>query len=111
MPSRVRIALALLLAAPGALAATSVDSLTVEPNPAMLAGSTPQLVEIAVTLNRGQFDRQSCDVVIEPGDGGKPLLLTFARATSERACATRTRSPAPMRSRRSPARVAAALGA
>jgi hypothetical protein len=79
VPSRVRIALALLLAAPGALAATSIDSLTVEPNPAMLAGSTPQLVEIAVTLNRGQFDRQSCDVVIEPGDGGKPLLLTFAR--------------------------------
>ena len=70
--------LALLLAAPGAFAATSVESLTVEPNPAILSGAAPRLVEIAVTVNRGQLDRQSCDVVIEPGDGGKPLLLTFA---------------------------------
>jgi hypothetical protein len=72
-------ALALLFAAPGAFAATSVDNLTVEPNPAILSGSAPQLVEIAVTVNRGQFDLQSCDVVVEPGDGRKPLLLTFAR--------------------------------
>lgn len=70
--------LALLLAAHGALAATSVESLTIDPNPAILSGSAARLVEIAVTVNRGQLDRQTCDVVIEPGDGGKPMLLTFA---------------------------------
>jgi hypothetical protein len=70
-------ALALLLAAPGALAATIVDGIAVQPNPAVLSGKGPLLVEISVSVNRGQFDRQACNVVIEPGDGGKPLLLTF----------------------------------
>jgi hypothetical protein len=69
---------ALFFFAPCALAATVVESLSVQPNPATLAGGTPPLVEISVTVKRAQTDRQTCDVVIEPGDGGRPLLLTFA---------------------------------
>lgn len=61
-----------------ASAAIVMDSLSVQPNPATLVAGAPPLVEITVTVRRSMTDRQNCDVVIEPGDGGRPLLLTFA---------------------------------
>ena len=70
-------AIAALLAPAPALAAIVMDSLSVQPNPATLAAGAPPLVEITVTVRRSMTDRHNCDVVIEPGDGGRPLLLTF----------------------------------
>jgi len=55
-----------------ALAATRVEELTVKPNPAQSA------VEIAVSVERGTFDKQSCDVLVEAGDGSPAVRLTFA---------------------------------
>ena len=34
---------------------------------------------MTVEVNRGQFDRQACDVLIETGDGSPPIRLSFAR--------------------------------
>ena len=70
-------ALAAVLAPLPAFAAIVMDSLSVQPNPAIVSGGTPPRVEIVVTVRRSLTDRQTCDVVVEPGDGGKPLLLTF----------------------------------
>jgi hypothetical protein len=69
----------LIAAAPAAFAATQVDGVLVTPNPASFTGNVPPQVEIAVIVNRGQFDRQACDVLIETGDGSAPLRLSFAR--------------------------------
>ena len=73
------LSLSLALAAPGAQAATQVDALSVLPNPATVHGSAPAQVEMTVEVNRGQFDRQACDVLIETGDGNPPIRLSFAR--------------------------------
>ena len=73
------LSLSLALAAPGAQAATQVSALSVLPNPATVHGSTPAQVEMTVEVNRGQFDRQACDVLIETGDGNPPIRLSFAR--------------------------------
>ena len=73
------ISLSLALAAPAAQAATQVDALSVLPNPATVHGSGPAQVEMTVEVNRGQFDRQACDVLIETGDGNPPIHLSFAR--------------------------------
>ena len=73
------LSLSLALAAPGAQAATQVDALSVLPNPATVHGSAPAQVEITVEVNRGPFDRQACDVLIETGDGNPPIRLSFAR--------------------------------
>ncbi len=70
----------LISAAPALFAATRVEDVVVRPNPAAFAGSTPPQVEIAVTIGRGQFDRQSCDVIIETGDGGSASRLSFGPA-------------------------------
>jgi hypothetical protein len=71
----LRIAAFLLVfLATNVLAATRLDELAARPNP--VAPGKP--VEIAVTVERGQFDKQPCEVLVEPGDGAKPLKLTFA---------------------------------
>ncbi len=67
----------LIAAAPALLAATRIEDVVARPNPAAFAGSTPPQVEIAVTIGRGQFDRQACDVIVETGDGGGASRLSF----------------------------------
>jgi hypothetical protein len=71
---------ALAAAVPAVSAATRVDELTVRPNPAAFEGSTPPQVEIAVTVSRGQFDRQPCDVLVDTGDGAVATRLGFGVA-------------------------------
>lgn len=71
--------MSLWLAASAAQAATQVDALSVLPNPATVHASGPAQVEMTVEVNRGQFDRQACDVLIETGDGSPPIRLSFAR--------------------------------
>jgi hypothetical protein len=61
----------LLIAATGASAATRLENLEVNPNPAV------SQVEIVVTVDRGQFDKQSCDVVVTPEEGAQPIRLAF----------------------------------
>src|SRR5258707_15295386 len=68
---------ALAAAVSVAFAATRVEDVVARPNPAAFAGSTPPQVEIAVTIGRGQFDRQACDVIVETGDGGGASRLSF----------------------------------
>jgi hypothetical protein len=70
----------LACAAPAPFAATRVEEVVVRPNPAVFVDGAPPQVEIAVTVSRGQFDRQSCDVIIEPGDGGSVARLSFGVA-------------------------------
>ncbi len=71
---------ALAAAVPAVSAATRVDELAVRPNPAAFEGSTPPQVEIAVTVSRGQFDRQPCDVLVDTGDGAVATRLGFGVA-------------------------------
>ena len=73
----------LACAAPAPFAATRVEEVVVRPNPAVFADGAPPQVEMAVTVSRGQFDRQSCDVIIEPGDGGSVLRLSFGLADEQ----------------------------
>jgi hypothetical protein len=72
------IGAALAAAVPAVLAATRLDEVVARPNPAAFTGSTPPQVEIAVTVSRGQFDRQACDVLVETGDGSNATSLIFA---------------------------------
>lgn len=88
-------ALAALLAPLPASAAIVMDSLGVQPNPALLSGGTPPLVEITVTVRRSMTDRQNCDVVIEPGDGGRPLLLTFTATDTRKSVRYSYSQPGP----------------
>ncbi len=68
---------ALAAAMPPASAATRIDELVVRPNPAAFVDGVPPQVEIVVTVNRGQFDRQPCDVIVETGDGAAVSKLGF----------------------------------
>src|SRR5258708_28555466 len=70
----------LIRAAPALFAATRVEDVVARPNPAAFAEGTPPRVEIVVTIGRGQFDRQACDVIIETGDGGGAARLSFGPA-------------------------------
>jgi hypothetical protein len=62
----------LLLVATAAPAATRLDNLAVRPDPAA------RQVEIEVTVNRGQFDKQPCEVLITPGDDSPQTRLSIA---------------------------------
>jgi hypothetical protein len=68
---KVLVGMVLAAAASGALAATRLEDLVVKPNPAVSE------VEIAVTVNRGQFDKQSCDVFVTPEEGAAPTRIPF----------------------------------
>src|SRR5258708_2573091 len=70
----------LISAAPALFAATRVEAVVARPTPAAFAEGTPRRVEIVVTIGRGQFDRQACDVIIETGDGGGAARLSFGPA-------------------------------
>jgi hypothetical protein len=70
-------AAALAAAMPAAFAATRIDELVVRPNPAVFVEGAPPQVEIAVTVDRGQFDKQPCDVIVETGDGAAVTKLRF----------------------------------
>lgn len=71
------VAAALAAALPAAFAATRIDELVVRPNPVVLVDGAPPQVEILVTVSRGQFDRQPCDVIIDTGDGAAASKLGF----------------------------------
>jgi hypothetical protein len=62
---------ALLFISSTVIAATRLADLAVKPNPAV------SQVEIVVTVDRGQFDKQSCDVFVTPEEGAQPLRLAF----------------------------------
>lgn len=64
----------LAFAALTASAATRLENLVAKPNPA------ERQVEIEVTVDRGQFDKQGCDVQVAPGDGSAPTRLSFGVA-------------------------------
>jgi hypothetical protein len=68
---------ALAAAMPPASAATRIEDLVVRPNPAAFVDGAPPQVEIVVTVSRGQFDRQPCDVIVETGDGASVSKLSF----------------------------------
>jgi hypothetical protein len=70
-------AAALAAAMPAALAATRIDELAVRPNPAVFVNGAPPQVEITITVDRGQFDKQPCDVIVETGDGAAVTKLRF----------------------------------
>jgi len=72
--------LSLLLVATAAPAATRLDNLAVRPDPAA------RQVEIEVTIDRGRFDKQSCEIVITPGDDSPQTRLSIATGEA----ATRT---------------------
>ena len=50
------VGFSLLFVATAAAAATRIEELAVRPDPGA------RQVEIAITINRGQFDKQSCEV-------------------------------------------------
>src|SRR4051812_40199552 len=68
---------ALAAATPAAFAATRIDELAVRPNPAVFVDGAPPQVEIAISVERGQFDKQPCDVIVDTGDGAAASRLGF----------------------------------
>jgi hypothetical protein len=62
---------------PAVFAATRIDELAVRPNPAVFVDGAPPQVEITITVDRGQFDKQPCDVIVETGDGAAVTKLRF----------------------------------
>jgi hypothetical protein len=62
----------LLFIATAASAATRLDNLVVKPEPA------ERQVQIEVTVDRGRFDKQACEVLVTPGDDSPPTRLTIA---------------------------------
>jgi len=70
-------AAAVAAAMPAAFAATRLDELAVRPNPAVFVDGAPPPVEIVVTVSRGQFDKQPCDVIVDTGDGAAVTKLAF----------------------------------
>ena len=61
----------LLFVATAALAATRLENLVVKPDPAA------RQVEIEVTVARGQFDKQPCEVLLTPGDDSPQTRLSI----------------------------------
>jgi len=58
-----------------ALAATRLENLVVKPNPAVSD------VEIVVTVDRGQFDKQGCTIIVFTGDeSSAPKVIPFGIA-------------------------------
>lgn len=62
----------LLAASPFALAATRLENLAVKPDPA------ERRVQIEITIDRGRFDRQPCEIMVTPGDDSPPTRLSIA---------------------------------
>jgi len=62
----------LLFIATAAPAATRLDNLVVKPEAA------ERQVQIEVTIDRGRFDKQACEVLVTPGDDSPPTRLTIA---------------------------------
>jgi hypothetical protein len=84
-------ALAALLALAPAWAAPKVESLTAQPNQPKLAGGKTPEVEVAVSINRGRFDKGNCDVRVDFGDGeGRTLDFGVATKRSVRHVYKRT---------------------
>jgi hypothetical protein len=67
----------LAAAMPAAFAATRIDELAVRPNPAVFVAGAPPQVEITITVERGQFDKHTCDVIVDTGDGASASRLRF----------------------------------
>jgi hypothetical protein len=83
--------LAALLAVAPAWAAPKVESLTAQPNQPKLAGGKTPEVEVAVSVNRGRFDKGNCDVRLDFGDGeGRTLDFGVATKRSVRHVYKRT---------------------
>lgn len=78
MKLRLICLLTAALAAGPALAAPRIESVSVNPNPAPLeAGKTADVV-ISVTIDRPTPLDISCDALIDPGDGGRALSMSWA---------------------------------
>lgn len=88
---RTIAALAALLAIAPAWGAAKLESLTAQPNqPKLVGGKTPE-VEVAVSINRGRFDKGNCDVRVDFGDGeGRTLDFGVATKRSVRHVYKRT---------------------
>lgn len=65
------LAFALLLASGAALAATRIENLVVKPEAA------ERQVQIEVTIDRGRFDKQACEIMVTPGDDSPPTRLSI----------------------------------
>jgi hypothetical protein len=66
------VGFSLLLFATAASAATRLESLVVKPDPA------ERQVQIEVTIDRGRFDKQPCEIMVTPGDDSPPTRLSIA---------------------------------
>ena len=66
------IGFSLLLVSSAALAATRLDNLVVRPEPA------ERQVQIEVTIDRGRFDKQACEIMVTPGDDSPPTRLSIS---------------------------------
>jgi hypothetical protein len=64
--------LSLLLASSAALGATRLENLVVRPEPA------ERQVQIEVTIDRGRFDKQACEIMVTPGDDSPPTRLSIS---------------------------------
>ncbi len=74
--SLIAVFVAALAAAPAA-AAPRIESVSVSPNPAPLeAGRTADVV-ISVTIERPTPLDISCDALVDPGDGGRTLSMSW----------------------------------
>lgn len=78
MKGRLLVAIAAALAAAPALAAPRIESVSVDPNPAPVeAGKTADVV-ISVSIERPTPLDVSCDALIDPGDGGRTLTISWS---------------------------------
>lgn len=77
MKVKLLAAMAAALVAAPAAAAPRIESVSVKPNPAPLeAGKTADVV-ISVTIERPTPLDLSCEAVIDPGDGGRTLTMSW----------------------------------
>jgi hypothetical protein len=60
-----------------ALAAPRLESVAVEPNPAPVRAGKPTEVAISVTIDRPSPFDVSCTAIVDPGDGGRKLDMSW----------------------------------
>lgn len=77
MKTRLIFILGAALAAGPALAAPRIDRVSVSPNPAPFEAGKGSDVVISVTIDRPTPLDISCEAIIDPGDGGRTLSMSW----------------------------------
>jgi hypothetical protein len=78
MKCRLLVFIAAALAAATAAAAPRIESVSVTPNPAPFEAGRSIEVVISVTIERPTPLDLTCDALIDPGDGGRTLSMSWA---------------------------------